>query len=133
MTNDVVSPEEAAARLIFHARSEPGAFLDMLRPYRGVREDVLQDVQESLRLSMPLFEKPPLGRELVSALWAISYYGRFWALDPNGMLQRNQLIADADLERMKSFLARFDWAIANILDGSPAAAFTTPPTLYGAR
>jgi hypothetical protein len=120
-----VTPDEAIKRIIFHtqAQNEPGAFLDMLRPYRGLRDDVLLDVKACLRAVATRLTEPELPRELVSALWAISYFGRFWALEPDGMLRRNHLISDADLARLATFLGHFDYAVAMLLDGAIDEAF----------
>jgi len=112
-----VTPAEAKQRLLFHSQPEEGAFLDMLRPYRGLRHDVLVDVLDALRASAPEITGDALPRELVSALWAISHLGRSWALDPGGMLRRNNLISAADQETLGVFLERFDYAVESLLDG----------------
>ena len=77
----------------------------MLRPYRGLRDDVLADVKASLRACAPLFSKDRLSREL-STLWAISFFGRFWALEPEGMLRRNNLITDDEQNQLADFFRR---------------------------
>ena len=112
-----MTPDDAVQRIIFHSQPESGAFLEMLRPYRGLRDDVLTELSACLRAAAPRFTGKDVSRELVSALWAISYFGRFWALDPHGMLRRNHLISDADLARLAQFLGHFDFAVALLLDG----------------
>lgn len=115
-----MTPEEGMQRLAFHTLPEEGSFLEMLRPYRGVREDVLDDVMRALRGCAPMLvaDHPP--RALVSSLWAISHLGRSWALDPGGMLRRNQLIGDADQTRLAGFLDDLDRAVLMLLEGVPA-------------
>lgn len=123
-----MTPEEAAKRLVFHGQPEPGAFLEMLRPYRGLRGDVLHDVMACLRASAPLLVGPSVSRELASALWAISHLGRSWALDSDGMLRRNGLIADHDRIALGEWLERFEYAVMTLLEGgSVGEAFQDRP------
>lgn len=113
-----MTPNEALERLKFHADPEPGSFLEMLRPYRGVvREEVLTDVMNCLRACAPMVGADQLPRDLVCALWAISRLGRSWALDPGGMLRRNDLIEPADQKRLWDFLEAFDYAVVLLLEG----------------
>lgn len=116
-----MTPQDAAKRLIFHGNPQPGAFLETLRPYRGLRVDVLDDVMACLRACAPLLMAPDVPRELVSAVWGISYLARSWALEPDGMLRRNDLIADADRATLSGFLGRFDYAVTTLLEGGTEA------------
>ncbi len=119
-----MTPEDAAKLLIFHSTSQPGGFLAMLRPYRGLRVELLDDVMASLRACAPLLMAPDVPRDLVSAVWGISFLARSWALCPEGMLRRNHLIADADLVTLSDFLERYDYAVMMLLDGvTEAEAF----------
>jgi hypothetical protein len=114
-----MTPDEGMSRLVFHAQTDAGSFLDMLRPYRGLREEILNDVLVALRASAPKISDRNPPRDMVSALWAISYLGRLWALEPGGMLRRNQLISDADQGKLAAFLERFDYAVMTLLEGGP--------------
>jgi hypothetical protein len=118
-----MTPDDAIKRLIFHAEPEPGAFLDMLRPYSGLRDEVLIDLKTSLRAAAPRFAEQHLPRELVSALWELLYCGWLWALVPGGMLRRNHLISDADRKRLEDFLENFGMAVTMLLQGSFEEAF----------
>jgi hypothetical protein len=119
--------EDGAERLVFHAQSKRGAFLDMLRPFRGLHDDVLRDVWDALKACAPMLRAEQIARPLMSAIWAISHLGRLWALDPEGMLRRNALISDADLAKLGAFLDRYDLAVTMLLDGvSPEIAFEEP-------
>jgi hypothetical protein len=117
-----MTPAEAIARLSFHTMPEEGAFLEMLRPYRGLKMEVLLDLEEALRAAVPALEASPLDRELMSACWNIVHLGRAWALEPWGMLRRNNLIADADLHTLDTFLNAFSYAVSRILDGATQEA-----------
>ena len=112
-----MTPDEAAERIMFHAEPQSGAFLYMLRPYRGVRDEVLRDVMAALEVCAPRLREEQISRELVSALWAISHFGRSWALHPGGMLRRNNLISDDDREKLDAFLEGFDLEVALLFDG----------------
>ena len=123
-----MSPDEAVQRLILHTMPGEESFLGMLRPYGGLKQEVLADVSDALRAGAPMFTGEHVPRVLASAVWSISYYGRTWALDPNGMLRANKLITDADLKRLRDFLDWFDYAVATLLDGgSSQAAFEENP------
>jgi len=116
-----MDPDDAVKRLIFHAEYHSegtGAFLEMLRPYRGMRDNVLTDVMDALRAAASIVSRDSVPRELASALWAISHLGRSWALDPGGMLRRNKLISDSDQRKLATFLEQFDYAVMTLLDGS---------------
>ena len=111
---------EGMQRLTFHASAtEDGAFLFMLRPYRGLRRDVLVDVMSALESAAPLLvgDQPHLPSELVHSLWAIVTYRRNLALDPGGALRRNGLISDRDRETLTTFLEDFGWIVAMLFDG----------------
>lgn len=118
-----MTPDEAARRLVFHTLPEDGAFLGMLRPYRGLRPEILRDVETALRVIAPRLGEDSLPRELVSALWSIAHLGRAWALEPEGMLRRNGLVNDPDLETLDTFLNRFSYAVMCLLEQNPEEAF----------
>lgn len=122
-----MTPDEACKRIIFHSQPEPGAFLEMLRPYGGLREDILIDLKGALRAAAPVFAKNEVPRELAAALWAISHLGRSWALEPGGMLRSNHLISDADLARLDEFLHQFGYAVFTLFDGAFDEAFADWP------
>ena len=114
-----MTPDEGRKRIVFHAAGPvEGSFLEMLRPYRGVRDEVLRGVYLALRACASMVSTEAVPRDLVSALWTISYLGRLWAIDPGGMLRRNKLISDADLAKLEEFLAHFDYAVGALLGGN---------------
>jgi len=120
-----MSPEDSIERILFHAQPDEGTFLHMLRPYRGVKQDVLVDVLAALKNAAPFIASAALSRELASALWAISHLGRLWALAPNGMLRANDLITKSDQDRLNEFLETFDHAVMVLLEGGDVdAAFS---------
>jgi hypothetical protein len=118
-----MTPDEAIQRLIFHTTPEDGAFLGMLRPFKGVRPEILADAEAALRAVAARLGQDSLPRELVSALWTLVHLGRAWALEPEGMLRRNGLITDADIETLATFLDRFSYAVMCLLEQNPEEAF----------
>ena len=112
-----MTPEQGMNRLVFHTQPDAGSFLDMLRPYRGLRDDVLEDVMDALRACAPTLSGEQVPQRLVTALWAISHLGRSWALEPDGMLRSNQLISDDDQAKLAAFLQRFEYAVMMLLEG----------------
>jgi hypothetical protein len=103
-------------RLLFHASLEAGAFLNMLRPYHGLSDEVLVDVLDALKDSARDFGNESIARGLASAVWTISYLGRLWTLAPDSMLRRNGLISDEDLQKFAAFFERFDYAVMTLLE-----------------
>jgi hypothetical protein len=101
--------EEAVEQLSFHCGANTNTddprwkagFLPMLRPYRGLRKDVYENLVECLAaVEEHLKEAPLLDRRVINSLWAICHYARAWGLDPDGMLRRNDLISDQDQARL---------------------------------
>lgn len=68
-------------------------------------------VMDALRGCFANLREERLSRELVSELWGISRLGRSWALNPGGMLRRNNLIDAADQEKLWKFFEDFDYAV----------------------
>lgn len=101
-----MTPEDAMARLIEHANPHdpPWGFMDMLRPFRGLRREVLAEVTKLTDLASPLLTAELVPRQLVGALWTIVQIGRLWALDKGGMLERNHLLSDEEREDLERFL-----------------------------
>lgn len=113
-----LSPAEAAERIKFHAGPEPEAFLGMLRPYQGLRREVLVDLERALRAVAPLLERPQVERELMGALLAITHLGRTWAVEPEGMLRGNGLISADDHELLADFVHGVSYAVFCLIDGT---------------
>jgi hypothetical protein len=87
------------------SKSQTG-FLPALRPYRGVSIESFFDLALAIiDLSDSIeFKNPEVDRDVVYALWSIVARTRQWALDPNGMLMRNQLIDEATRTQLKSWV-----------------------------
>jgi len=109
--------EEAHAVILFHGagRIEPGVeweedmeawfggLLGSLRPFRvSLDERNFQEVMQSIEVVAAHLHEDKVDRELLSSLWAITYLGWLWAIAPEGMLQRNNLISSEDTKRLSS-------------------------------
>jgi hypothetical protein len=112
-----LTPEQGAERIKFHGAAEEGSFLRMLRPFRGLDDKIFDDLEVALHAAAPLLSKPLVEKELMSALWAICYLGRFWALSPGGMIQRNKLMKSYEAEKLQKYLDRISFAVMTLLDG----------------
>lgn len=72
-------------------------FLGVLRPFSGLREENFLQVMEAIIALRPHLEgKQAWETRLVEGLWGLTTRARLWGLDPDGMLQRNRLLSDAD-------------------------------------
>lgn len=97
-----------------------GGFVGTLRPYTGLNEDNFHEVMAAIVAVAPhLADECCLDREIVSTLWSLCMTARNWGLHPNGMLQRNGLISEHDIERLDSWVEAIEWAITMLLDRAP--------------
>lgn len=99
-------------------RGEPQTFLGGLRPYRGILpRRCFHDIMSALRVLGPgLSTKAVVDRDLVSALWCLCELTRLWALEEDGMLRRNQLLAAEDHELLKRWHGMFSYAVMMLLE-----------------
>lgn len=123
--------DEAKERLAFHCGSDPRiqdpryteGFLSTLRPYSELRRDVMDDVRACFKVVREhLADSPSLDRDLVNSLWGIVHFGRAWAIDPDGMLKRNNLISEHDSKELECWLNDLSHDIAMELDGNGSDA-----------
>jgi hypothetical protein len=116
---------EAKELLLFHSgdhevfghRTWEDGFLGSLYPYSGLKKENLHEVIEALRVLAPELQQDKLDREIVNALWGICFFARYWGLDSDGMLRRNNLIETEDVKKLKNWVTAISFAIAMILDG----------------
>jgi len=95
-------------------------FLAMFRPYHGLDEDKFHQMMQTLRALAPdLQDREQIDADLMNALWSIQTYTHEWVLYPQGMLRRNRLISEAELERVYLWMSLFSWTVANLLQGMP--------------
>ena len=119
--------ETAIEELSFHCGSHPdiedprwaAGFLQTLRPYRGQLDSASMDhvVQCVDAIADHLKTSPKLNRSAMNSLWGIMTYSRAWALHPDGMLQRNNLIAPDDLSTLSDWLDDLAERVTFMLDG----------------
>ena len=129
---------EAHDLLLAHAGASPdpnhpafaGGFLGMLRPYKELREQNFHEVMQALRTVAPQLQAASIDRELISALWGICHFGRAWALETGGMLQRNDLITSSDADRLAEWLTIISYAVACLLDDSGTEEAFQPYDFY---
>src|SRR5262245_12291396 len=125
---EVTSMTEGDARncLFFHAfrhkapdgRLDESGFLGMLRPYRGLREENFHEVMAALAVLGPKWStETTVDRELIASLWAMCLLARTWGVEPCGMLRRNHLISDADVQRLEEWINIISWAVFFLIDG----------------
>ncbi|MBI5537982.1 MAG: hypothetical protein HY898_34990 [Deltaproteobacteria bacterium] len=120
-----MTPQQAREALLFHSGARPQsddprwgkAFLGMLRPYRGLREECFQDVMECLRAVAIDLRGAAIDRELVASLWAICHFGRAWGVSPDGELQRNHLIKPEDVKKLEGWVEQISETVFLLLEG----------------
>jgi hypothetical protein len=123
----MITLAEAREQLAFHCGTDPRVddprwkigFLSTLRPYAGLRKDVLDDVDRCVdAVAEHLCNADSLDREIINSLWGIVHFGRAWALDDDGMLKRNRLITDEDAAYLANWLNELSFRVAMLLDRS---------------
>ena len=126
-----VSPTEAREALLFHSGAHGDVdsprwkygFLGSLRPFSGLREQNFHEVMGALRVLAPALEGELIARDVTAALMGICHFGRAWGIHPSGMLRRNGLISDEDVERLESWVWTISYATTCVLDGAIDEAF----------
>ncbi len=93
-------------------------FLGMLRPFDGTLiEANFHEMMEILDVLADELEQDKLDRTVVSCLWSICQYARAWALEPDGMLRRNELISDEQLRQMAEWVDAISYAVTVLMEG----------------
>lgn len=118
---------EAIERLKHHSyfhedfespRTQQG-FLGMLRPFQGVlNEDNFHEVMQILGVLRNRFRGENVDRQLIANFWAICHFSRVWAIEKDGMLRRNNLIAKDQSFQLSVWLDCISSAIMCLLGGS---------------
>ena len=125
--NEAMTKEEAKQILKYHSytnedvnhpKMEKG-FLGMLRPFSGkLIEENYHEVIEAIRtLADELRNGDEVDREVISTIWGICHLSRSWALEKDGMLRRNNLINEEQIEQLEKWIESISYATMMILDG----------------
>lgn len=98
-------------------RAQSG-FMSSLRPYTGtLNHAAFHEVMACLKALAPELSKgKKVDRQVISDLWSICHLGRTWAVDADGMLQRNHLIRDDDMKTLEEWLHCISDAVMWILE-----------------
>lgn len=106
-----------------HPKSENG-FLGMLRPFKGeLIESNFHELMSILKVLKDNFYKENIKRELVSSFWGICHLSKSWGIEKNGMLRRNNLITEKQVELLADWIDCLSYAIMNLLEGAGEEAF----------
>ena len=77
----------------------------------------MKEVELCLRTLGPALQKGgTVERELISDFLYIVGAGSHWAVHPDGMIQRNQLMEENDTLRLRRWLAELSMALAMIVE-----------------
>ena len=123
-----MTKEEAKEVLMYHRfthediktpKAENG-FLGMLRPFRGeLIEANYHEIMEAIKtLADELEAEDKVDKKTISALWGICYLGRTWGLHPDGMLRRNNLIKQEQIQELEGWIEDISYATMSLLDGN---------------
>lgn len=93
------------------------SFLLSLRPFKGLKREKCAEIEAAFRVVAPELAGEFIDRQTIGALWGILWSVRNWALHPNGMLQRNNLITPEDTEWLSEWVAKMDYGLLLLLDG----------------
>ena len=119
---------QAKEFLLLHSFSHPDAaehpkaargFLGSLRPYRGrLFDENFHDVMQALKTLAPTLRATAIDRDVVAALGGICHLARAWGIPPEGMLRRNGLIGEPDIEKLAHRVDMISYATFCLLDGT---------------
>ena len=103
-----------------HKRWQNG-FLSQLRPFRGeFCEENYHLIMKALQVLAPELEKDFVDKRIISSVMGICHLGRMWAVDPEGMLQSNNLISKEQISKIDDWLVDISYATFCLLDGAGA-------------
>ena len=108
---------------LHHPKQESG-FLGSLRPYRGsLNPENFHEVIACLKVVAPaLAMGDRVDRNLIRYLWQICHYAQLWGIHPDGMLQRNDLIAAEDVVTLESWIDCISEVTVTLLGGDRSEA-----------
>ena len=115
---------EAKSALLYHSgitdkMAAKNSFVTSLRPYAGLNENNFHEVMEALfAVAEGISESPHLDRRITGCLWNICYLGRSWGVHPEGMLRRNDLISDDDVDRLDEWINIIEWSSLALVEGT---------------
>jgi len=93
-----------------------------LRPYTGLNEDNFHEVMAAIVALAPhLLQSRQVDRDIMSSLWSLCRTAHNWGLHPNGMLRRNGLMSNEDVERLEGWVEAIEWAVLMLLGCERAA------------
>ncbi|KAB1155947.1 hypothetical protein F7018_11605 [Tenacibaculum aiptasiae] len=106
-----------------HPKSENG-FLGMLRPFNGeLIESNFHELMSILKVLKNSFYKENIERELISSFWGICHFSKAWGVEEDGMLRRNNLITEKQVELLADWIDCISYAVMNLLEGADEEAF----------
>lgn len=104
---------------IDNPKSEKG-FLGMLRPFQGeLFEDNFHELMNVIKALKEQFSKKHIDRQLISDFWGICHLSRSWGINEEGMLRRNNLISDTQIQLLATWTDCISSTIMNLLAGLP--------------
>ncbi len=109
---------------VHHPKMERG-FLGSLRPFQGeLKESNFHELMTLIRALAGELGQDTLDRRVISCLFSICQLARAWAVEPEGMLQRNRLLSDEQTAQMERWLDMISYAVMVLLDrGGEEEAF----------
>ena len=115
-----------------HDQRMVNGFLGSLRPYRGtLNHNAFHELMACIKTLGPdLTCGESVDRQIISNLWGICHLARAWAIYPDGMLQRNKLINDADVKTMYEWLDCISYAVMMFLETPDATEAFAPYNQY---
>lgn len=123
--------DEAKQLLLLHSVGHPtlgledpkvqSGFLGSLRPFTGrLLPKNFHQVMACIEALAPVLRRETVDRDVMSALWSIVHLGDSWGVRPDGMLRRNRLISDSDVDTLDAWIRMISYATMILLDGGPS-------------
>ncbi len=122
-----MTKEEAKEILKFHSFSHDDidnpkmtrGFLGVLRPFTGeLKRENYIEIMEALKiLSDEIRDNDTIEKDIISSIWGICHLARSWAIEPEGMLQHNNLISQKQIKELEEWIDSISYATFMLLDG----------------
>ena len=99
----------------------------MLRPFQGeLFEDNFHELMIVIKVLKGHFDKDNIDKQIIANFWSICHLSRAWGIEQGGMLRRNDLISDTQIELLSVWTDCISYTIMNLLEGvSDEEAFET--------
>lgn len=115
---------------IGHPKTVKG-FLGMLRPFSGqLYDENFHELITILKILKQEFRNDKSDRQIISSFWGICHFSNAWGFYREGMLKRNNLLSDKQIEQLVTWVDCISYVVMGLLDGMNDEQAFEPYEIY---